>query len=316
MVLPLSYGCVDQHPTTAVAVQATSPDARIIATSPAVVAIAEQLDLDLMGIPQSSIAKTPERYAGATLVGASMAPDLEIIQSLNPSIVLSPISLEADLKPRYEAFNLKHHFVDLRSVDGMYSSIEAIGKLFDRQLQAQELIVDYQKFLAQYQAKTAGLAPPRVLILMGLPGSYVAATPNSYVGSLVKMAGGINVYDGYDDEFLAANTEDMAMRDPDIILRTAHALPDDVMNMFAKEFEANDVWKHFRAVQEDKVYDLPSEWFGMSATFDYPLALEHLQSVLFANASDDDMQGASTLGGTAQGTIAPIITPITQRASA
>ena len=31
---------------------------------------------------------------------------------------------------------------------------------------------------------------PKVMILMGLPGSYVIATNNSYVGSLVEMAGG------------------------------------------------------------------------------------------------------------------------------
>ena len=42
---------------------------------------------------------------------------------------------------------------------------------------------------------------------MGLPGSYIIATDNSYVGSLVKFAGGTNVYgDGDGQEFLFANT--------------------------------------------------------------------------------------------------------------
>lgn len=55
---------------------------------------------------------------------------------------------------------------------------------------------------------------------MGLPGSYIVATDNSYVGSLVKLAGGTNVYgDGGGEEFLTANTEDMQTKDPDIILR-------------------------------------------------------------------------------------------------
>ena len=44
---------------------------------------------------------------------------------------------------------------------------------------------------------------------MGLPGSYVIATENSYVGSLVKLAGGENVYQNTDQEFLTVNTEDM-----------------------------------------------------------------------------------------------------------
>ena len=117
------------------------------------------------------------------------------------------------------------------------------------------------------------------------PGSYIVATENSYVGSLVKLAGGVNVYQGTDQEFLNANTEDMQSKDPDIIVRAAHALPDDVVEMFKEEFETNDIWKHFRAVQEGRVYDLSYDKFGMSAKFNYPEALEELQPMLYGEDS-------------------------------
>ncbi len=107
------------------------------------------------------------------------------------------------------------------------------------------------------------------------------ATENSYAGSLVALAGGRNVYEGSDQEFMNVNTEDMLSRDPDIILRTAHALPDQVMQMFSDEFAGNDIWKHFRAVKEGRVFDLPYEQFGMSATFNYPEALQTLQPMLY-----------------------------------
>lgn len=124
------------------------------------------------------------------------------------------------------------------------------------------------------------------LVLMGLPGSYIVATESSYVGNLVKLAGGINVYgDGDGQEFLTANTEDMKTKEPDIILRAAHALPDDVVEMFKEEFETNDIWKHFEAVQKGRVYDLPYELFGMSAKFNYPDALEVLQPLLYGEES-------------------------------
>ena len=82
---------------------------------------------------------------------------------------------------------------------------------------------------------------------------------------------------------MTANTEDMQTKDPDIILRAAHALPNEVKEMFAKEFETNDVWKHFRAVQEGKVYDLDSSLFNMSANFSYSDALEVLQPLLYGD---------------------------------
>ena len=92
---------------------------------------------------------------------------------------------------------------------------------------------------------------------MGLPGSYIVATDNSYVGSLVKLAGGTNVYgDGDGQEFLNANTEDMKLKEPDIILRAAHALPEDVTKMFNDEFSSNDIWKHFKAVENSTAYTI------------------------------------------------------------
>lgn len=74
-----------------------------------------------------------------------------------------------------------------------------------------------------------------MLILMGLPGSYVVATESSYVGSLVKLAGGVNVYgDGNGQDFLNINPEDMVEKAPDIILRTSHALPEQVKKCLRK----------------------------------------------------------------------------------
>lgn len=37
----------------------------------------------------------------------------------------------------------------------------------------------------------------------------------------------------------------MKKKEPDVILRAAHALPDQVVKMFKKDFEINDIWKHF-----------------------------------------------------------------------
>ena len=102
------------------------------------------------------------------------------------------------------------------------------------------------------------------------------------MGSLVRLAGGTNVYgDGDGEEFLTANTEDMKLKDPDIILRAAHALPEQVKQMFADEFSSNDIWKHFRAVQNGKVYDLDPSLFNMSANFSYSDALKALQPMLY-----------------------------------
>lgn len=271
--------CVNQHPNESSNTGSTD-NSRLIATSAAVAQICDKLKLDLVGVCQTN-STLPERYQDVTQVGMAMSPDLEVIKSLSPDYVLSPSSLQNDLQPKYASIGVNSLFLNLKSVEGMYSSIEGLGQKFDREEEAQELIDEFNSFMEEYRKKNEGKESPRVLVLMGLPGSYIVATENSYVGSLVELAGGTNVYAGTDEEFLNANTEDMQTKDPDIILRAAHALPDQVKEMFAEEFKTNDIWKHFRAVQEERVYDLDSDLFNMSANFKYPQALEELQPMLY-----------------------------------
>ena len=169
----------------------------------------------------------------------------------------------------------------------MYRSIQELGEIFGREEEAQALVDEFTDFYNEYKEKNAGKESPKVMVLMGLPGSYIIATENSYVGSLVELAGGENVYAGTDQEFLTVNTEDMKTKEPDIILCAAHALPDQVVEMFKEDFETNDIWKHFEAVQNGQVYYLTYELFGMSATFRYPEALEELQPILYPERSED-----------------------------
>ncbi len=256
-------------------------DIKIIASSTAIVAICEAMGIDLVGVPQSDLVQTPEVYADLPTIGYSMSPDMELVVQLGTELILSPDTLISDLQPQYENVNLDYVFMNLRSVQGMFKSIIQLGEILDMQEQADALVAEFEAYYEEYKARSVDGEAPTVLLLMGLPGSYVVATENSYAGSLVELAGGVNVYSGTGDEFLTVSTEDMLLKDPDVILLTAHALPEDVMEMFHEEFETNEIWSHFRAVQEGQVYDLPYDYFGMSADFDYALGLEFLDSVFY-----------------------------------
>ena len=280
-------------------VQELDGEPRIIATSPATADICDKLELDLVGVCSSTVSTIPDRYKDVETVGTAMSPDTEILSSLKPDWILSPVSLQSDLQPKYEAIGSDWAFLNLRSVPGMYRSIQELGEIFDRQDQADKLVKEFTEFYDDYKKKNEGKDHPKVMILMGLPGSYIIATPNSYVGSLVELAGGENVYSDTDQEFLTVNTEDMKTKEPDIILRAAHALPDQVVEMFNKDFAENDIWQHFDAVKNGRVYDLTYEYFGMSATFKYPQALEELQPILYPE-SDEDTQKAKEASDNAQ----------------
>lgn len=278
-------GCVDQSGNQSA--DNDTKEKRIVATSVATCEILDKLEVEgVVGVPKTDSYSIPKRYENAESVGSPMAPDMEIIKSLKPDIVLSPNSLEGELKSQYENIGVESYFLDLKSTEGMYESILALGKILGKE-EAEKLHQEFEDFKNDFAQKHNEQEAPTVLILMGLPGSYVVATESSYVGSLVKLAGGVNVYgDGDGQDFLNINPEDMVEKAPDIILRTSHALPEQVKKMFAEEFATNDIWKHFEAVQNARVYDLDNEKFGMSANFQYEEALKELETFLYQEGTN------------------------------
>ncbi len=254
---------------------------RIIATTVAIVEMMEELDLDLVGIPTTYKELSP-RYQELQEVGIANEPDMEIIKSLQPTDVLSVTTLQDDVEEYYEQTNTPITFLDLESVDGLYASIEQLGETYNRQAEAEQIVQRFVDKMEETEAKIAGKEKPNVLILLGVPGSFLVATENSYLGDLVERAGGVNVFPGEDGvEYTSANTEHLQQTNPDVILRAAHGMPDEVVKMFDKEFKENDVWKHFKAVKNNRVYDLEETLFGTTANLAADQALEDLVNMLY-----------------------------------
>ncbi|EIS4902401.1 heme ABC transporter substrate-binding protein IsdE [Listeria innocua] len=262
--------------------QKTESNPKIVSTTVAITEIMDKLDLPLVGIPTSS-KKLPERYADVKETGSPMGPDLEIIRMLKPDMVLSTKTLEADLKAGFEGADLNADFLDFTSIDSMQAEIKKLGTEFDRTKEASKLNTDLTSEIDKVKANVAKKKKPTVLILMGVPGSYLVVTEQAYIGDLVKLAGGENVITNQKVEYLASNTEYLQSANPDIILRAAHGMPAEVVKMFDEEFKTNDIWKHFDAVKNNRVYDLDENLFGMTASLNAPEALREMEKMLYDN---------------------------------
>ncbi|OTW74798.1 heme ABC transporter substrate-binding protein IsdE [Bacillus thuringiensis serovar cameroun] len=272
-------GCSSPKKETAKQVKSESKE-RIVATTVAVTEIMDALEVDLVGVPTSS--KTlPKRYKGLPEVGNPMSPDMEKVKSLKPSEVLSVTTLEYELKPVFDGVGMKANFLDLTSLKNMQNSISDLGKKYGREKQAEEVVTKLDKKVASIQKEVKGKKEPTVLILLGVPGSYLVATEHSYIGDLVKQLGGKNIVQGERVEYLASNTEYLKKANPDIILRAAHGMPDEVVKMFDKEFKTNDIWKHFAAVKNNRVYDLEERLFGTTGNLAAIEALDELKKMMY-----------------------------------
>lgn len=261
----------------------TGGNLTIVSTSAAICQILDRLEYDaVIGVPTTSRG-IPDRYADATGVGGAMSPDMEIVKSLAPDLVLSPKTLENALAAEYSNAGVTSAFLDLASVEGMYRAIASLGTLLDREEQAAQLQAEYEAYLETYrQDKEEG---PSILLLMAFPdGFYLAASEDSYVGDLVQLAGGRNVYAGYQGDqegFISINPEDMVQKDPDQILVFAHYNEEAAFAYMETEFAENPAWSYYRAVAEGNIAYLPAAYFGMSATLNWTEGVAYLEPILY-----------------------------------
>ncbi len=273
-------GCSSQEGTSSIKETSDPTEDRIVATTVALTEIMDALELDLVGIP-SSYKDLPERYKDVKEVGNPMSPDMEMLLSLKPTEILSVTTLKYDLQEMFDERKIDMNYVNLESIDAMHSEILKMGEKYDRKEQAEAIINRFEEKVIEIEQVAEGKEQPTVLILLGIPGSYLVATEHSYIGDLVKRSGGQNVITGEDVEFLSSNTEYLQQANPDIILRAAHGMPEQVIQMFDDEFRSNDVWKHFDAVKNNRVYDLDELLFGTTGNLAVVEALDELQKMLY-----------------------------------
>ena len=249
----------------------------VVATSVAVTEILDKLGVEVSGVPTTSY-ELPESTKDATEVGSPMNPDLEIIKSLNPTCVVSVDTLGSDFEKQFTENNIPSMFVNLSTVDGLKETIVNLGEKFDKSEKAVEIIAELENKENELNLSKKENKED-VLILFGAPGSVMVSTDNSYVGNLVKIAGGNNIFESESSSFIQVNMEEIIKRNPDKILIMTHAVPEEAKKTVEEEF-AKATWQQLDAIKNNKVYYLENGYFGMSANLKVIEALDKLGAIL------------------------------------
>ena len=249
----------------------------VVATSVAVTEILDKLGVEVSGVPTTSY-ELPESTKDATEVGSPMNPDLEIIKSLNPTCVVSVDTLGSDFEKQFTENNIPSMFVNLSTVNGLKETIVNLGEKFDKSEKAVEIIAELENKENELNLSKKENKED-ILILFGAPGSVMVSTDNSYVGNLVKIAGGNNIFESESSSFIQVNMEEIIKRNPDKILIMTHAVPDEAKKTVEEEF-AKATWQQLDAIKNNKVYYLENGYFGMSANLKVIEALDKLGAIL------------------------------------
>ena len=275
--LALTVGCSSSENNDIQTSEVKQGEEVVVATSVAVTEILDKLGVKVSGVPTTSY-ELPESVKNATEVGSPMNPDMEIIKSLNPTDVICVDTLGSDFEKQFEENNINADFYNLSNVDGLKETIAALGEKFNKQDKAHEILDEIKE--VEDKVNSNKKSDDKILVLFGAPGSVMVATDKSYIGNLVELAGGNNIFSNATSSFTQINLEEIIKLNPDKILVMTHAVPEAAKKSVEEEL-SKDLWKNVNAVKNNDITYLENGYFGMSANLQIVEAVEKLGDILY-----------------------------------
>ncbi|HII4500534.1 TPA: heme ABC transporter substrate-binding protein IsdE [Clostridium perfringens] len=272
-------GCSNNSEESKESLKKENGEEIVVATSVAVTEILDELGVKVSGVPTSSY-DLPESTKDAVKVGNPMNPDLEIIKSLNPDVVVSVDTLGEDYKKLFTDNNIPSEFIDLTTLEGLKTSISTLGERFNKTEKANEILNELKVKEDEF-SNLSKEEKKNVLLVFAAPGSMMIATPPSYIGNLVDKVGANNIVKDDKKPFVSYSNEEIVKLNPDMVLVMTHGMPEQAKKMAEEKFASDPAWSRIEAVKEGKVYYLENGYFGMSANLKVTESLDKLGEIIY-----------------------------------
>lgn len=199
--------------------QVTSIPQRIISLSPNTTEILCSLGLENKLVGRTDYCDYPETLSSIASVGTITEPNLEVITSLNPDIIITDGMQSQEVIASIR--NLGYTVIITRSnqsLDGTYDIISDIGLVTNTSKKATEIINNMKENIDKIKKAISSIENKKTVyysVSLSDYGLYTAGA-NTYIDELLKTVGLINI--ATDMDGWTYSVENLIKHDPDYII--------------------------------------------------------------------------------------------------
>lgn len=221
----------------------------------------------LVGVDDYSV--YPPAAEDLPKVGNYLDPDLEALLAVEPDIVLV-VDTDERMAGMLTGLGLRYENFGNDRIEEILESIERLGELTGKEERAAELIDNFEEAKREISGAVEELQEVRVALVVGrntgrLQDIYVAGSKN-FLGELIGIAGGENVFAGETLAWPQVGVEAIVGADPDVII-------DSTLSKGASEEEFQELrndWNELpslRAVQNNRIIVPREGWFQIPGAY-------------------------------------------------
>lgn len=225
---------------------------RIISIAPSVTEILYALGLDQRVVGRSDYCDFPPEVRQKPSVGGLIDPNIEVIVSLHPDLVIgTPEINKIAVADELARFGIPLYGVHTTSLKDVFRALEDVGTLAGNQAQADVLVHSLRERRDAVVKQVAGLPRPRVLYLVWYNPISVPGR-GAYITDLISLAGGDSISGDLKQDWAQLSLEEIVQRDPEIIL-----LPRNNGNSPAiDQLRSWPGWSRTTAVRTNRVFEV------------------------------------------------------------
>ena len=188
---------------------------------------------------------------------SALPVDFETITAKQPDLILATdqVNPPGDTET-FSSLDLPVYFFSFSSLEDVFRSIRRTGTLLGTESTARDTVRALRRRAKRLRARTSPLPAaerPRVLVLIGDQTLY-GFGQDSYIHTLVEMAGGRSITDSLDAQAPTLTDEYVLTQKPDVIVGAWGPNYDP-----ARLLELHPTWDVVPAVQNNRIYSLPAD---------------------------------------------------------
>lgn len=232
-------------------VQVVENPQRIISLGPNVTEIVSELNFSTL-VGRTDYCNYPEEVVNVESIGNILNANIEKIVTLEPDLIIGSAHCPKELLERLTNLGIPSVAIyDDNSLEGSYNIISQIGKLMNKEDEANKIIEDNKTLVNKVVSKVKNLEKKTVYYVVGFGqwGDFTAGG-DTFIGELISLANGDNI--AKDVKGWNFSAEILIDKDPEIIIVSKHF---DSKNLFTN----NKPYSFLTAVKENRVFEIDND---------------------------------------------------------
>ncbi len=191
-----------------------------------------------------------------TVVGTFNKVNVELVTGLQPDLIVASGAYQQSLAEKFTEQGKTVVMLNPTEFSGILADITLLGKVTGQNANATALVGGMQSKVQEITAKTSGLDKPSVYVEYYVDkNGYSSYGANSYINELIAMAGGVNVFAGFQGQYVTTSTEEVLKANPAIIV-ISKGVMSSLSGITPDSIKARQSWNNIDAVKNNKIYEV------------------------------------------------------------